>query len=156
MKQIAKCISTGFYTGLFPFAPGTFASLCYCLLHAFLVNQQGLYFFSGIIFIALLTAISLIATRIYIADSSFKDPKEVVIDEWLGMSFALFALPDTNHFFFRLTIAFLLFRFFDIYKPWPISKAESLPGATGIMADDILAGLISAALLKIIISLGYL
>src|SRR5262249_12665978 len=77
----------------------------------------------------------------------YHDPSEVVVDEVAGVLITMLFLP--------LTIAtcvagFLLFRALDVLKPWPASRAERLPGGWGIMADDILCGIIA----NIVIHLG--
>ena len=66
------------------------------------------------------------------------DPSEVVIDEATGMGIALFMLP---HSITLYTMAFILFRIFDIFKPSFIYRVQNLPGGWGIMLDDVLAGI---------------
>lgn len=68
-----------------------------------------------------------------------KDPQEVVIDEVFGQW--LVCLPFAALNFWGYLAAFLLFRFFDITKPWPVSAAENIPGGLGVMLDDGVAGL---------------
>jgi phosphatidylglycerophosphatase A len=69
-----------------------------------------------------------------------EDPGFVVIDEVAGQWIALIAVrPDWRHAVFAL----LLFRLFDIWKPWPIRKLEALPGGMGIMLDDVAAGVLA-------------
>jgi phosphatidylglycerophosphatase A len=67
-----------------------------------------------------------------------KDPSEVVIDEFVGMLVAFLWLPVTWQ---SLVAAFLLFRLFDIWKPFPAGRFEKLSGGLGIMADDLVAGI---------------
>jgi phosphatidylglycerophosphatase A len=75
-----------------------------------------------------------------------EDPGEVVIDEVVGQWLALLWLPETH--WGQMAAGFVLFRVFDIFKPWPISASERwLPGGWGIMLDDALAGLAAAAAL---------
>jgi phosphatidylglycerophosphatase A len=77
-------------------------------------------------------------------DSKSKDPSSVVIDEWAGM-FLIFALfPVTAPA--SAALLFVFFRLFDIVKPGPVRWAERLPGAYGVMADDLVAGLMAALL----------
>jgi phosphatidylglycerophosphatase A len=80
--------------------------------------------------------------------SGLKDPQKVVIDEVSGQLIALVpvALSPAH---VPVIAAFALFRLFDIFKPYPIRKLESLPGGLGVMADDALAGLYAAALIWI-------
>ena len=76
--------------------------------------------------------------------SGTKDPGKVVIDEVAGQLVALFALPYNLSSWPYVILAFVLFRFFDIVKPYPARRFESLHGGLGIMADDIVAGLYAA------------
>jgi phosphatidylglycerophosphatase A len=73
-----------------------------------------------------------------------EDGGEIVVDEAVGMGIALFLAPHRPEVYLA---AFLLFRLFDIVKPWPIRRLEDLPGGWGIMADDALAGLYALVLL---------
>jgi phosphatidylglycerophosphatase A len=75
-----------------------------------------------------------------------KDPRKVVIDEVAGQLIALLPLPLSGIGYapIMVLLAFLLFRFFDIVKPYPARKLESLHGGLGIMADDIVAGVYAA------------
>ena len=157
MKLITKIISTGLYSGLAPFAPGTLGSLTYCLIFIISINNLAFTEFSLLIIALGVSTCGYLFSKAYIADKSNKehsDPKEVVIDEWAGMAVALIPVLSAKEPFIAIVVAFLLFRLFDIWKPWPISKVEKLPGALGIMADDILAGLIAAVLMKIVILNG--
>lgn len=76
-----------------------------------------------------------------------KDSNRVVIDEVLGMGVSLLFLPIN---FFTLTVGFILFRVFDISKPFYIRKTEALKGGWGVMIDDLLAGIYSNLLLHLI------
>jgi phosphatidylglycerophosphatase A len=73
------------------------------------------------------------------------DPSSAVIDEVLGMGVAMLAIPRGGPFLFGINIyvivALILFRIFDIWKPYPIRRIEKLPGGWGIMTDDLMAGL---------------
>jgi phosphatidylglycerophosphatase A len=80
-----------------------------------------------------------------------KDPGLVVVDEVLGTWVALAAIPA---FEWRWALAaFALFRLFDIWKPWPVRRLESLPAGTGIVADDLAAGVWAAV---VIVAAGWL
>ncbi len=84
------------------------------------------------------TLIGIPASTIVARESGRKDPGFVVIDEVAGQLVALILIrPDWKH----AALALVLFRLFDIFKPWPIRKLEALPEGTGIMLDDIAAGL---------------
>jgi phosphatidylglycerophosphatase A len=100
--------------------------------------------------IALVTAIGVWAIGRCLSESAangapVEDPQFVVIDEWAGLLIPLaLTTPDEPAL---LLAAFVLFRLFDILKPWPVSAAERLPGAWGVMADDLVAGGLAAAVL---------
>lgn len=76
-----------------------------------------------------------------------KDPSEIVLDEVLGTIITFFSIPCS---IINLILGFVLFRFFDITKPFGIKKAEKLSGVWGVMLDDIIAGIFSCALLLVI------
>lgn len=94
--------------------------------------------------------IGLVATHLHLKltenKSTHADPQYVVIDEWAGLYITLIALPPAPAYLPLL--GFALFRLLDIRKPGPIRAAEKLPGAVGIMADDIVAGLIGLAIIQ--------
>ncbi len=86
----------------------------------------------------LVTAIGIPAGTIVANETGKEDPQHVVIDEVAGQWIALIACPvDWRH----ALLALLLFRAFDIVKPWPARQLENLPGGWGIMLDDVAAGL---------------
>ena len=88
------------------------------------------------------TLIGIPASTIVARDRAVEDPGFVVIDEVAGQWIALIAMrPDWQH----AALALVLFRLFDIWKPWPIRKLEALPEGTGIMLDDVAAGLLALA-----------
>ena len=92
-------------------------------------------------------ALSALAVPRVLRATGLKDPQFVVIDEVAGMLCALCSWrPD----FVRILLAFVFFRLLDIFKPWPIHRLEHLPGAWGVMADDLVAGLL-AGLLSILV-----
>jgi phosphatidylglycerophosphatase A len=146
--KIAELLSTLFGVGRAPVS-GTVASLV-ALPFAWIILAHG-----GA---AALGAASLIALGIgiwscgeYVRRSGREDPSECVIDElagqWLACAFAPLSL-------WGFALAFILFRLFDIAKPWPISAVERLPGGTGVMMDDMLAGLIAGLLVLLAVHLG--
>jgi phosphatidylglycerophosphatase A len=136
-----------FNVGKVKYAPGTLASLVTCLLFLILIN-----FFSLIIlFYATLFIFAYSFFAINNSFDSFKadDPQEIVIDEVVGQMIPLLAIPiyETLYFahsYLYILCAFILFRLFDIWKPFPISYIDNnTKGALGIMLDDIFAGLFS-------------
>ena len=130
-----KWVYTVFGLGYFPYGPGTITSLATVVAWAFF---PGASFMANLFLIAAVFAIGLFASHKAVADLSDPDPSCVVIDEVAGQLVALSLLPRSAS---GMVLSFLLFRFFDIRKPWFIADLERLPGGFGIMADDVVAGL---------------
>lgn len=78
------------------------------------------------------------------------DPSQVVVDEVVGFWIAMFALPKS---LILVAIGFVLFRIFDIWKPFPVRKMERFPGGWGIMADDAMAGIYTNVLLRLALTI---
>ena len=141
--------------GKIKYAPGTFASLITCLLFLLLINFfdiSTLFFCTLVIFLYTFIAIN----------SSFdsfdsNDPQEIVIDEVVGQLLPLLAIPIYETLYlapkeYYCIAAFLLFRLFDIWKPFPISYVDNnIKGSLGIMLDDILASIYSIIILSLIL-----
>jgi len=143
----AVILSTWFWTGLSPKAPGTMGSLA-ALPFGFLLLHFGgqLLLLEGIVVVF---CIGLWSTHVYVTRSGKSDPGEVVIDEVAGQWIPLL-VAGTNPLLYLL--GFALFRLFDIWKPFPISWLDqNVKGAFGVMIDDILAGLVALGVLIIII-----
>jgi phosphatidylglycerophosphatase A len=142
----AWTLATFFGAGLLKPGPGTYGSAAAALLwyfgaHLAMPSATALTVTTVLAALALTLAGIPAATRVG-RESGREDPGFVVVDEAAGQLVALIAIaPDWKH----AAVSFVLFRGFDILKPWPIRKLEALPEGTGIMLDDIAAGL--AALL---------
>jgi len=132
-NRAALLITTCFYIGFIPGAPGTYASLMGCIILYLIPSLSTL---SEIYVSIVLIVLSI--SSIKILHYNEKDPPYIVIDELTGM-FVTIIGHSTD--IFGLLIGFMLFRFFDIIKPWPIKHLEKLKGAYGIVADDVLAGI---------------
>ena len=126
--------ATFFYLGKLPFAPGSWGSLGALILWIFL----PLSFSLQLMVIIILFSVGVIASKKTAESMNDHDPSEVVIDEATGMGITLFMLPHSAAIY---TMAFILFRIFDIFKPSFIYRVQKLPGGWGIMFDDILAGI---------------
>jgi phosphatidylglycerophosphatase A len=144
-RALAMAMATFFGCGYFPWGPGTVGSLAAVLIAALLhfsagLNRPALVF----LIVVLLWPATWAATRAARIVGR-KDPGVVVVDEVLGQWVTLqgAAIRDWK----TLLAAFLLFRLFDIWKPWPIRKFEKLPEGFGIIADDVVAGLYGACFL---------
>ena len=98
-----------------------------------------------LLLVAVLFCVGAAAAARHAAELGRPDPGRIVVDEVCGQLVACAFLPAD---WISVAVAFALFRFFDIIKPWPIRKLEGLPGGWGIMADDVGAGLAAAALAR--------
>ena len=139
-------IASGFGSGFSPFAPGTAGALIAVIIWTVLFYVIP---FNILLVVTSLLIVLFTAAGIWSADKLEsewgKDPSKVVVDEMVGVWIALLAVPVGNVWY--ILFAFLLFRFFDIFKPLGIRKMEQLEGGIGVMADDILAGIYSFLLL---------
>lgn len=147
LKDPANLIATWFGCGLISPAPGTWGSLGAIPVALALYHFGGLYAF--IVIAIILTPLGFWATAKYEKASGIHDNKQIVIDEVIGQWIALlpvFLLTGIN--WGLILLAFALFRLFDITKPWPISHFDkNVKGATGVMMDDIIAGIFAAILI---------
>jgi len=133
------------FIGRLPGAPGTYGSLVtlpLAFLWGSIVNENHLLTVGLILALAVLGTI---ASTIVAKHIGVEDPSEIVIDEVVGQWIAVLALPWYWGYWLA---AFILFRIFDIWKPWIIDKSQHLPGGLGIMMDDILAGLLTFLLVQ--------
>ena len=147
MKRIALMLATWFGCGYFPWGPGTVGSLAGLLLamgvELYLGDTRKFLF--GITFILFMPAVWAASKTAEITGK--KDPGLVVVDEVLGQWVTL--LGASSFQVSSFAAAFVLFRLFDIWKPWPVRQFERLPGGYGIVADDIAAGIYGALILYI-------
>ncbi|NOX35311.1 MAG: phosphatidylglycerophosphatase A [Deltaproteobacteria bacterium] len=150
-SKLIVFFSTGFFVGKIPFAPGTFgtiAAIPFALV--FLIIPQAFYGF----YIVILTL-----AAIYSADETEKilkkqDPGCIVIDEIAGYVVALSLVPVN---IYTLAAGFFIFRFFDIAKFGPVKYFEdNFSGGAGVVLDDIMAGVLSAIVLRILYLSGIL
>lgn len=141
--------ATGAYSGKAPWMPGTFGSLTalpLCFVFASLPIVP-----------AMVVLVLFIVAAIYIAGQEEKnlqrtDPGSIVIDEWAGMLAAFLAVDWS---FSTALAGFVLFRIFDILKPFPIRQVEQrLKGGVGVVADDLLAGLMANVVLRVVIAIA--
>jgi phosphatidylglycerophosphatase A len=147
----AWLIGTFFGAGLLKPGPGTYGSISAVLLWfaaAHIFHPAPLPFAIGTAIAAVIaTLIGIPAATIVARESGREDPGHVVIDEVAGQLIALIAIPaDWQH----AALSLILFRAFDILKPPPIRQLERLHGGTGIMLDDVGAGLFALAVAQLI------
>ena len=146
MISFSKLLCTGLGIGNIPFFPGTLASFSILPLVWFLKKNYGVTYF--LIFLIFYFLISLILIKKCIEKEKKKDPSYIVIDEHIGQAVALLFCNETIESYL---LAFILFRFFDILKPFPISYFDNINNSFGIIADDITAGLFAGIALVIIL-----
>ena len=148
IKNINTIFVTMFGLGRIPKIPGTFGSLAtvillYVLFHIFDLSSIIIFIFLIIIFF-----FSFIAVATHIKDTANKDPKEVVIDEFIGQSIPIY-LYEISHGSEKSSdeaiifygVCFILFRFFDIVKPFPVNFFDKkFKNSFGVIMDDVCAG----------------
>jgi phosphatidylglycerophosphatase A len=146
MRRVWRMIASFGGVGYFPVAPGTAASLAVVLLYKFLLSRFSWPYL--VLLLLFLFVLGVISSTAYAADLGQQDPQKIVVDEAVGQLIVLlFVFPSWT----LVLLSFLLFRFFDIVKPFPVSRAERLPVGWGIMADDVAAALLAKALLHLYI-----
>jgi phosphatidylglycerophosphatase A len=140
--KLVKMLSTWFYIGNMPGAPGTFASVAAVLM-------AGLFTFNTILYIVITVGVTALGFKVAGRMETIlgrKDPGCIVIDEVAGIMIAFFLLPLT----WPVAItAFFLFRAFDMFKIFPVNKFEELEGATGVMMDDVIAGIYTNIVMQV-------
>ncbi len=140
-EKIIKILATGFGSGLSPLASGTMGTLVgipVCLVCLPLTWPARLLYV--IILLAIAIFISGRAEIIY----SNKDDQRIVIDEIAGFQVAMLPVAISG---VNLFIAFVLFRIFDIWKPFPVNRLQDLPGGWGVVIDDVGAGVYACVIM---------
>ena len=155
IKKFNLFFLTFFMIGKIKYAPGTFASLIACILFLLLIS------ISNITVIFLITLIifcySFVAINNSFENFDAEDPQEIVIDEVVGQMLPLLVIPIYETLYplpkiYYCVAAFLAFRLFDIWKPYPISYVDNnVKGASGIMFDDIFAGFYSIIIISLVL-----
>jgi len=173
-KSASDYLALAFATcgvGYFPIAPGTMGSLVGVALYltiwagvdriltsnALAKRLTALYVFTPQLAFMLVVIFLLTMAGIWAASRAerllrTKDPPAVVVDEVAGQMIALLSGPFWLHSWWSVITAFLLFRLFDIWKPYPIRRLERLESGLGIMADDVLAGAYALIVNSVLIS----
>lgn len=146
MTLVAQ-LATAFGIGRVPQAPGTVASAVAIVIAVPVIGLGG---WPVMMIVALLTAAAGVwSSDAYAAEIGIADPKDCVIDEFVGQWIAcaiaaMAAVPgEPKVSWIGYLMAFLLFRLFDIAKPWPVNRCERFHGGIGIMADDVAAGVMA-------------
>jgi phosphatidylglycerophosphatase A len=159
IKKLNLSILSFFGIGYSKYAPGTVASFVTCLIYIWFYNYQV-----NIILLVLVVFLILIFSAYSIENfkNSFStiDAKEIVIDEFIGQSIPILTIynfvekNNLNHFILYTFISFILFRIFDILKPFPINIIDkNMKNGFGVILDDVIAGIYSVVILFVIILL---
>ena len=143
MKTVVRLISTFFYAGYVPKTPGTAGSACGLLL--FLIVGHSLP--ATLITLLVLTVAALLVIKDAEEIFGQKDSRRIVIDEVIGMMIALLFIPMRPVF---VILAFVLFRVFDIAKPFGIRRIEKMDSPWGVVLDDVLAAVYANLLVQLI------
>ena len=168
INQIKKSVLTMMGIGYFPYFPGTVASFLTCIIFYFLwafigIKNLILPFFFFLIILSIYSVI--LINKFY----KKEDAKEIVVDEFIGQSIPLLAFLNTDlhlrlHYFLLNTpfdlyvteiwilLSFILFRFFDIFKPFPINLIDlKIKNGFGVVLDDIVAGILATISIYILL-----
>jgi phosphatidylglycerophosphatase A len=141
-RNVAWAIATWFGCGLVPRAPGTAGSLGAVPLYLLVVGHGR----GAVVAVALaVTLVGVWAASVVARELGTKDPQVVVVDEVAGILVTM--APVSAASWRSVAVGFLLFRLFDIVKPWPVRRLEALPGGWGIVLDDVAAGLLGAGVM---------
>jgi phosphatidylglycerophosphatase A len=150
IDKLAVCLASFFGVGFIPKAPGTFGSLAGLAVWIFFMPEFAQ---TQIIAVAACTVFSIIISARAATALQIADDKRIVIDEVCGMWFALMLLPKTLVVYIA---AFVLFRFFDIKKPFFINSLQVLQNGLGITFDDVAAGIVTNVIIRLGILAGSL
>ena len=171
IDKIGVSILTMFGVGYFKYAPGTAASFITCVIYyilwiaEFSLHNNKIYLVCFLIII-LIYSIAIIDKLSHLFKK--KDPKEIVVDEFIGQSIPLISFlfrPEefanlggrtNNVVIIYILLSFILFRFFDILKPFPINIVDKkIKNCVVVMLDDIIAGIYSTIIIYIIYALWF-
>lgn len=145
LKKLSELISTWFWVGKLPRAPGTWGTLAAVpIVYILSLTGSVAYMVATLVFVF----VGVFAADIYEKSLGQHDSSEIVIDEVVGYLIAMTWLPMTWQ---SVLLGFLIFRFFDIFKPFPISWLDQkINGGLGVMIDDIAAGVITNIILQML------
>jgi len=149
LKNPVHLLSLGFGSGLSPKAPGTMGTLAAIPLYLFLASLDLQWY---LLITLLLSLLGIWFCAYTSAALKVHDHPGIVIDEFAGFLITMIAVPLS---LYTLLLGFLLFRLFDIIKPWPIGWLDrKVHGGLGIMLDDIVAGIYALVSIHLIISIA--
>jgi phosphatidylglycerophosphatase A len=156
-------LTSCFGLGYLPVAPGTWGSLPPALVFGLLCHVGAPSVLTLIVMVALAFAGCIVCVKFapaIIATTGKSDPREVVADELAGQAITFLAIPflftegvSASQVWLTAGLGFLVFRIFDIAKPWPIRKFEKFPAGWGVVADDLVAAVYAAVVLAFCVRL---
>ena len=146
MLFISKAITTLFGAGYIKYAPGTIGSILTILIWFLIYTAFGKIYFLGLFLILAVGSYYLI--KKYLSVYNKKDPQEIIIDEFIGISIPLLFVSSYQSYF-EILLVFVSFRIFDIFKIYPVNKAEMIHGPIGIILDDVIAGIYTLIILLV-------
>ena len=152
LHPLVGFLATGALLGYAPLAPGTVGSLGCAVLMWFFVPEVVPASGPLAVSTMLLSTLAFIALAVWTAELAERrfghDASRIVIDEYAGFVVSVLLLPKSLLVY---AVAFLLFRALDIVKPFPARRCEALPGGTGIVLDDVVAGIYANLLLRLML-----
>ena len=146
MLFLSKAITTLFGAGYIKYAPGTIGSILTVLIWYLISSTVGQKYFFGLFII--LTVGSYYLIKKYLSVYNKKDPQEIIIDEFIGISIPLLFVSSYQSYF-EILLVFVSFRIFDVFKIYPVNKADMLDGPIGIILDDVIAGIYTLIILLV-------
>lgn len=159
MRRPAVLLATGLGIGWTPLAPATAASLAVALILLALAALAPAALGPLPLGIAI---VALIPVAIWSSGAAERelghDAHPIIVDEVVGMLVSVWGIARLNapSPALLLAIAFVLFRFFDIVKPFPIRQSQRLPGGVGIVVDDLLAGIAVNLVVRLLVAIGWI
>lgn len=154
MRALARVFATGLWTGFFPVASGTAGTLLGLALWVALplpLGQDGSIGVVPVLFVAAVALLGVPASR-WSEEEFGEDGGPIVIDEVVGMWITVLGVAPTP---VTAVLGFLLFRAFDIFKPWPAGRSQDWGGGWGVMADDVFAGIYAAVVLRLLLMIPF-
>jgi len=150
IRRISDFIATLLGVGHIPFMPGTFgtivATLVYITFPEAWFSEFRFLPYSGAALLILGLLSVYVSTQ---AEKSYgKDASVIIIDDFVGYFVAIFLMPRT---LWIVIYSFVLYRVFDIAKPFPINRSQNLPRGWGVVVDDVIAGIFTNVLLQVLI-----
>ena len=148
MRRVAIAIATGLGVGFAPLAPATVASFVVALLLVPAIGHVSTLVWG-------LAVLALLPIAVWSSGEAEKslgtDAKPIVIDEVVGMLVGGFGVAMGSRPLVSLGLLFVLFRVFDIWKPLGIHRSQKLPGGWGVVVDDVLAGVLTNVVLRVLV-----